>query len=504
MHDVTSDLSIVWLRQDLRLADQPAFAAAALNGRVLPVYILDNNAPGDWAIGGAQRWWLHHSLSALGRDIEARGAKLILRRGDAVDVLQALARETGAQAIHATRHFEPHARRQENALAQAQQQDQHQDGAENKHQDQDQTETWTLSKEKSHRVRLHLHASGGLREPGAVTTGAGTPFKVFTPYWRACQALGAPETPTPAPKTLKGVDSVASDVLEDWALLPAKPDWSGGLQDAWTPGEAGALEKLSAFCPHDVRGYKQARDLPAIDGTSQLSPHLHFGEISARQVWYSLSNRMEMAEAEAYVRQLGWRDFSVSLITHAPDLPEESWSPKFRAFPWREDADALLKWQRGQTGYPIVDAGMRQLWQTGWMHNRVRMIVASFLCKHLLLHWRHGEDWFWDTLVDANLANNAAGWQWVAGSGADASPYFRIFNPITQAQKFDPEGHYIAKFVPELGHLPKKYIHAPWTAPQNILQTSRVCLGETYPHPMVDHGAARARALSAYDEIKTA
>lgn len=470
---MTRDLSLLWLRQDLRLADQPALAAAA-KGRVLPVYILDDDAAGDWAAGGAQRWWLHHSLKALGEAFSSRGAPLVLRRGNAVDILLDLAKETGATTIHATRHFEPFARRQQNALQEA------------------------LG------TKFHLHSSGCMREPGAVTTKSGTPYKVFTPFWRACQALGAPPEPTAAPEKLVGVDSVESDALDDWALLPTKPDWSGGIAQAWTPGEAGALEKLEAFTPEDVRRYKDQRNLPAIDGTSQLSPHLHFGEVSARQVWHHLSSIMELAEAEPYIRQLGWRDFSVSLITHAPDLAEESWSPKFKDFPWREDSDALAAWQRGQTGYPIVDAGMRQLWQTGWMHNRVRMIVASFLCKHLLLHWRAGEDWFWDTLVDANLANNAAGWQWVAGSGADASPYFRIFNPITQGEKFDPDGIYIKKYVPELSALPRKYLYAPWTAPENILQTSGVTLGKTYPKPMVDHGAARERALAAYDEIKRA
>lgn len=468
-----TELSILWLRQDLRLADNPALLAAA-QGPVLPVYVLDDSAPGDWAMGGAQRWWLHHSLTALAADFASLGVPLILRRGDAVEVLTQLAGETGAKTIHAARHFEPYARKQEAALSQAQ------------------------------GITLTLNASDCLNEPGAVATGAGTPFKVFTPYWRACQAKGAPAAPLPAPRQLQGYDGARSDALADWALLPTKPDWSAGLQAAWTPGEAGALMKLSHFEPAQVAAYKTARDLPAVDGTSQLSPHLHFGEVSARQVWHALARRMELAQAEPYIRQLGWRDFSTSLLTHAPDLPEESWSPKFRGFPWREDAADLKAWQTGQTGYPIVDAGMRQLWQTGWMHNRVRMIVASFLCKHLLLHWRHGEEWFWDTLVDADLANNAAGWQWVAGSGADASPYFRIFNPITQAQKFDPDGAYIATFVPELAQLPTKYIHAPWTAPKNILELSGVRLGETYPQPMVDHSAARARALSAYDEIKAA
>ncbi|MEM9879128.1 MAG: deoxyribodipyrimidine photo-lyase [Pseudomonadota bacterium] len=470
---MTSDLHIVWHRQDLRLTDQPAVHAAA-NHKILPIYILDDAAAGDWALGGAQRWWLHWSLTRLAADYTALGAELMFARGDAVDILSSLAERHGAAALHATRHFEPYARRQEAALTAAAP------------------------------CPVHLHASGYLREPGAVTTGSGTPFKVFTPYWRACQSLGAPGAPLPAPKQLSGTRNVSTERLDEWQLLPAKPDWAAGIAQMWTPGEAGAHAQLAHFGPERAQLYGTDRDLPEKPGTSQLSPHLHFGEVSARQVWHSLGNRMEIEAAEPFIRQLGWRDFSVSLITHAPDLPEAAWSPKFRNFPWRDDAAALKRWQRGQTGYPIVDAGMRQLWQTGWMHNRVRMIVASFLCKHLLLHWRHGEDWFWDTLVDADLANNAAGWQWVAGSGADASPYFRIFNPIAQAQKFDPQGQYIRRFVPELADLPTKFIHAPWTAPQNTLTSCEVVLGKTYPHPMVDHSAARSRALGAYEQIKAA
>ncbi|MEM9287734.1 MAG: deoxyribodipyrimidine photo-lyase [Pseudomonadota bacterium] len=466
---------ILWFRSDLRLHDQPALCAAAQAGPVVAVYILDDAAAGDWALGGAQRWWLHHSLRALGDALAQHGIPLILRQGDSAALLTELQAQTGAEAIHATRHVEPFHRRLEDALRKA-------------------------------GVALTVHEGAFLRAPDSIKTGSGGPYKVFTPYWRASQAMGAPAAPLPAPKDMSGFDGqLASDSLEDWALTPTHPDWSGGLAEAWTPGEAGAAALLDALTPQKAAAYGAERDFPSIDATSRLSPHLHFGEITPRQIWHILANRMELDQAEPLIRQLGWRDFSASLLLYAPHLPEASWSPKFTNFPWREDvADDLKRWQRGQTGYSIVDAGMRQLWQTGWMHNRVRMIVASFLTKHLLIHWRHGEDWFWDTLVDADLSNNAAGWQWVAGSGADASPYFRIFNPITQSEKFDAKGTYIRTYVPELSELPTKFLHAPWTATQNVLARAGVQLGDTYPHPIVDHGQARQRALAAYEDIKAA
>ncbi|MEM7570906.1 MAG: deoxyribodipyrimidine photo-lyase [Pseudomonadota bacterium] len=471
---MSGGVQIVWFRNDLRLADQAALTAAASAGPILGVYCLDDAGAGDWALGGAQRWWLHHTLSALAKALAEFGVPLVLRRGPAAEQLADIAQSVGAQAIHATRHFEPYNRKREDAML-------------------------------ATGLPLKLHTGNYLRAPEEVRTGSGGPYKVFTPYWRASQALGALAAPLGVPEALTGYDgAVQSDALQDWALLPTAPDWSGGLGEAWTPGEAGAQARLHALSPQKVAAYKAERDFPAVDGTSQLSPHLHFGEITARQVYAQLATIMELDAAEPLIRQLGWRDFSLSLLQYAPHLPEASWSPKFRDFPWREDDEALERWQKGQTGYPIVDAGMRQLWQTGWMHNRVRMIVASFLCKHLLLHWRHGEDWFWDTLVDADLANNAAGWQWVAGSGADASPYFRIFNPITQSEKFDKGGDYIRTFVPELDGLPLKYLHAPWTAPQNVLQMSGVRLGDTYPKPMVDHSQARQRALDAYEDVKAA
>jgi deoxyribodipyrimidine photo-lyase len=466
--------SIIWFRQDLRLRDQAAVAAAAAaGGPVLPVYVLDDAAAGRWAMGGASRWWLHHSLTRLDADLRARGARLILLRGDAVEHLSALAAATGATTIHATPHWEPWARLQEQALAE--------------------------------RLTLALHGGTTLLSPFAITSGAGTPFKVFTPFWRALFASLPPALPAPAPERLTlPANAPAGDTLDQWQLLPSRPNWAQRFPELWTPGEAGAAARLSAFAGARARAYGRQRDLPAVDGTSGLSPHLHFGEVSLADVWHAIADAVGAEPAEPYLRQLGWRDFSAGLITHSPDFADVNWKRSFDAFPWRHDPASLRAWQRGETGYPIVDAGMRQLWALGWMHNRVRMITASFLIKHLLIDWRAGEAWFWDTLVDADLGNNAAGWQWVAGSGADASPYFRIFNPITQGEKFDPTGAYIRAWVPELARLPDAHLHAPWTAPPAVLAAAGVRLGATYPHPLVDHAAARARALAAYDTIKAA
>jgi len=346
-----------------------------------------------------------------------------------------------------------------------------------------------------------------LREPWELTTGQGAPYKVFTPFWRALQAAVPPPAPLPRPKKLAGYDGIDGDSLDDWKLLPTKPDWAAGLRESWMPGEKGAADALVTFLDGAAGSYKSERDRPGTLGTSRLSPHLHWGEVSPRQVWHATQRAVDASElaagaAEAFLRQLGWRDFSSNLIFHWPDFPDAPWRKEFAAFPWRDDEDAFAAWCRGRTGYPLVDAGMRQLWRTGWMHNRVRMIAASFLVKDLLIPWQRGEAWFWDTLVDADLANNAAGWQWVAGCGADAAPYFRIFNPVSQGEKFDPDGTYVRQWVPELKDLPNDAIHKPWEASDVVLRTANVSLGETYPHPLVDHRAARARALAAYEKVK--
>ena len=478
--------SILWFRQDLRLADNPALAAALARGApILPLYVLDEKTPGRWAPGGAGRWWLHHSLAALAADLEGLGRPLVLRRGPAERVLAELAAEVGAVAVFWNRCYEPFAIARDTRIKAALQD----------------------------RGLIAENSNGALLfEPWVPQTQSGGPFKVFTPFWRHLLGRGSPAAPLPRPEALPGGVEARGDALEDWSLLPRAPDWAGGLREGWVPGEAGARARLAAFLEAAVGDYQGQRDLPDSPGTSRLSPHLHWGEISPRQVWQATRHRAAAGDlkagdpkaegGEAFLRELGWREFSYHLLYHWPELPERNWKPAFDAFPWRDDDEAYRAWTRGRTGYPLVDAGLRELWTTGWMHNRVRMVAASFLIKHLLIHWRRGEDWFWDTLVDADLASNAASWQWVAGSGADAAPFFRIFNPVTQSRKFDPEGGYLRRWLPELAGLPAAAIHAPWEAEAGTLAAAGVRLGETYPRPIVDHAAARQRALAALETIK--
>ena len=475
--------AVVWFRQDLRTADNPALNAAVDRGAaVLPVFILDEETAGAWRAGGASRWWLHHSLAALAEDLKTLGAPLCLRHGRAEKVLPALVKECGAGAVFWNRCYEPHAVERDKALKAS------------------------LAKQD---IEVKSFNGGLLVEPWELTTGQGQPYKVFTPFWKAMLAAGAPPAPLARPKKLKGLDGIGSERLDDWDLLPSKPDWAGGLKRAWTPGERGAAARLADFLDEQADGYKSDRDRPDVFGTSRLSPHLHWGEISPRQVWRATRHAIDAGAAEessamAFLRQLGWRDFSHNLLFHWPAFPDKSWREAFESFPWRDDEAGFAAWCRGRTGYPIVDAGLRELWTTGWMHNRVRMIAASFLIKDLLIPWQRGEAWFWDTLVDADLANNAAGWQWVAGCGADAAPYFRIFNPVTQGEKFDPKGAYVRQWVPEIAELPDGVIHKPWEASADELKAAGITLGETYPKPIVDHKAARARALDGYEKVKKA
>jgi deoxyribodipyrimidine photo-lyase len=475
---------LLWFRQDLRLSDNPALAAAIARGApIVPVYILDDEVAGPLGTGAASRWWLGESLRALEIDLKARGLPLILRSGRADDVVPGLIAETGADAVFWNRCYEPFAiardRRLEKTLLDA-----------------------GIDAKSFNAALLH--------EPWTVATQQGAPYRVFTPFWRAIRALekeppgkSAPQTPA-APARLP-----KSDRLADWPRAPTEPDWAGGIRAEWQPGESGAKARLEAFLDDALADYRTGRDRPDRVGTSRLSPHLHFGEIGPRQIWQavmaqaSASNSVDSA-AESYLRELGWREFTHHLLYHWPDLPAANWKPAFDAFAWRNDKQGLAAWQRGLTGYPIVDAGMRELWQTGWMHNRVRMIAASFLIKDLLVDWRHGEAWFRDTLVDADLAQNAASWQWVAGSGADASPFFRIFNPVLQGRKFDPDGAYVRTFVPELAKLPADHIHAPWEAPAAVLGAADIELGTTYPRPIVDHKFARNRALAGYKALRSA
>ncbi|WP_395648242.1 cryptochrome/photolyase family protein [Terricaulis sp.] len=471
--------AVVWLRQDLRLADNPALRAAIDSKRPLVLlYILDDDTPGAWKLGGASRWWLHRSLDALAKDIAKRGGVLTLRRGKAAALLPKLVKETGASAIFWNRCYEPHAVARDKAL-----------------------------KEKlgAAGVEVSSHNGALLFEPWEVKTKSGEPFKVYTPFWRACLQLSA-RPPMAGPKKLNCVDNLASDTLSSWKLLPTKPNWAAGFESEWTPGEAGAQKALDRFIERALAGYPEGRDQMGRAGTSRLSPHLHFGELSPVQVRAVVETAAAhepslQRGADKYLAEIGWREFSTHLLFNWPTLPSQNWRAQFDAFPWRDDEKALRAWQRGTTGYPVVDAAMRELWATGYMHNRARMIAASFLIKHLLIDWRRGEDWFWDTLVDADLANNAASWQWVAGSGADASPYFRIFNPVTQGQRYDADGAYVRRWIPELSRLPDALLHKPWEADAATLRAAKVELDVTYPRPIVDHAAARARALEAFASL---
>ena len=470
-------------RNDLRLADNKALTAAIESGQPVALcFVLDDETPDQWRLGGASRWWLHHSLTSLISDLKDLNCQLILRRGVWDQTVAKIAKEIDAETVFFSRAYEPYAATQELRL-----------------------------KENLEALAINTKRYGGYLffEPEQIRTQNDAPYKVFTPFWRRCLEQLNPQLPKNRPRDLKTLSrSPASETLADWQLLPTKPDWAGGLKETWQPGETGAWQRLTEFLDQAASNYKDQRDIPSVPGTSRLSPHLHFGEISPRQIWHhiqvTLSTHSNLqVGADAFIRELGWRDFSYHLLHHWPHLPEKPFREEFARFPWQSNGKALRDWQKGQTGIPLIDAGMRELWHTGWMHNRVRMIVASYLVKNLLIPWQAGEAWFWDTLVDADLANNAASWQWVAGSGADAAPYFRIFNPVTQSSKFDPAGVYIKKWVPELAKMPAKQLHAPWMADTQVLKAAGVTLGKTYPKPAVDLKTSRQRALDAYQAIKT-
>ncbi len=474
---------IVWFRQDLRTKDNPALRAAADSDKpVICVYLLDDKNPGDWKIGGASRWWLHHSLTELSEKLNEAGSRLILRRGDAKDVIPDLIETTGADTIYWNRRYAPYDIELDKSLKE------------------------TL---KSQNVEVKTSNGRLLFEPWEIETQSGGPYRVFTPFWKAMQAKGISREPLPEVTKLEDgtTKSLTADDLDDWDLLPTKPDWAKSFSDCWSPGQAGALNRLNDFLDDAVRSYSDERNRPDKKGTSGLSPHLHFGEISPLQVWSVTQDRLAQEKipgdhAKVFLSEIAWREFSYSLLYYNPKMLDEELNQKFSKFPWQSDTEKLKAWQQGKTGYPIVDAGMRQLWQTGWMHNRVRMIVGSFLVKHLLIDWREGMKWFWDTLVDADIASNTASWQWIAGCGADAAPYFRIFNPMTQGEKFDPSGDYVRQYVPELQKMPKKHIHTPWEADASVLKEAGVRLGENYPCPIDEHKPASKAALDAYETIK--
>ena len=482
-----AEVTILWVRRDFRLDDNPALRAAAARGPVVPLYIHAPEEERPWEPGAASRWWLHGSLSRFAESIGGAGAGLVIRRGPSLDTLRAVAREYGATHVVWNRRYEPAVVARDTSIKK------------------------TLSAEG---LVCESAGGGNLFEPVHVATKEGKPYQVFTPFWRALLARDEPAEPCPAPRRLVAAKpvgkSAGSLAIESLGLLPT-PDWAAGMREAWSPGEAAARRRLESFLGR-VDRYDSSRDRPDRDGTSALSPHLHFGEISPRRVWHAVREaaggrpaaRITEGGAEAYLRELGWREFATHLLYHFPHTADAPLRSDYARFPWVDDPVGLRAWQRGRTGFPVVDAGMRQLWRTGWMHNRVRMIVASFLVKDLRVSWLEGARWFWDTLVDADLAANTLGWQWAAGCGADAAPYFRIFNPTSQGERFDPEGDYVRRFVPELARLDADTIHAPDDAEPAVLRRAGVTLGRDYPEPIVDHAEARKLALEALAKVTAA
>jgi deoxyribodipyrimidine photo-lyase len=466
---------IVWFRRDLRVADNPALNEAASRGQtVIPVYILEEDAPRP--LGRTACWWLSHSLKALCRELSRLGSSLVLRRGRTVDVLLRLAEQSGARTVLWNRRFDPCEAASDSVVTSAL---------------------------VARGIQVESFNASLLFEPHEVRNRNGQPFQVFAPFWRACQSLPDPPRPLPPPVRLQGHGSMTSDSLTEWNLLPRVSNWSSGICTAWTPGEDAAGARLADFLEEDLDQYLLRRDHPDQDATSRLSPHVAFGEIGPRQIWHAARTR-GAAPNEGFLRELGWREFCHHTLHHVPDLPTQPQRREFADFPWEFNEDQWNSFIGGRTGYPIVDAGMRALWETGWLHNRLRMIVASFLVKDLLIAWQRGAAWFWDTLVDADTASNAGGWQWVAGCGMESSPFFRIFNPVVQGEKFDPRGRYVRRWIPELGDLPDHYIHRPWEAPAETLAKAGVVLGHTYPSPIIEHHLARRRALLTYQRLRRA
>jgi len=473
--------AIHWFRRDLRLADNPALSHAIHSSQhVIPVYIHDPEGESPWPPGAASDWWLHHSLKSLEQSLRAIGSRLVIRRGDSLSLLQQLISETGATLVTWNRLYEPATIKRDTSIKKSLRDD---------------------------AIEVHSDNSALLFEPWSIQTRQQSPFKVFTPFWRNCQ-LQLTQLPSPrsAPahihSSTKEIHSISVDEL---TLLPLI-NWYSGVKQRWTPGEENALKRLQQFIDKPVDGYAENRNKPALAATSSLSPHLHFGEISPRQILTAIHTAelsgSALQNAEVFIKEIGWREFAYHLLYHFPHTAEQPLDTRFNDFPWQENKSLLTAWQQGHTGIPLVDAGMRELWHTGWMHNRVRMIVASFLTKNLRMHWLHGARWFWDTLVDADLASNTLGWQWTAGCGADAAPYFRVFNPVLQAERFDPDASYIRKWIPELASLPNKWIMCPWTAPEAELVRAGVQLGKNYPSPVVELSSSRNAALEAYSAIR--
>jgi deoxyribodipyrimidine photo-lyase len=469
---------IVWFRQDLRVQDNPCLSYACLSGKPLvAIFILEEDLPRK--LGGASKWWLHHSLIRLRDSLDSYGITLNLLKGESALIIQSLIDEFQADEVVWNRCYEPDRIARDQAI---------------------------MSQLKSQGVQAHSYNASLLIEPWQNLNRSGAPFQVFTPYFKAMQSRIRPAQTPALPTTNESLCHLNSENLEDWNLTPSNPNWAENFSKFWHPGEQGAKNRLDQFFSSAIEGYRLNRNHPDRDGTSRLSPHLHWGEISPFYVYHKIihhqiENPQLFDDCQCFYSEIAWREFSYHLLYHFPRLTQNNLKSRFDSMPWENNMDHFSLWKNGQTGYPIVDAGMRQLWQTGWMHNRVRMICASFLIKDLLIDWRKGEEWFWDTLVDADLANNCASWQWVAGSGADAAPFFRIFNPVLQGEKFDPNGEYVRQFVPELKHLPSEYIHRPWEAPKNVLLKGSVVLGKDYPAPVLDHSAARAKALQILKDL---
>ncbi len=464
-------------REDLRLSDHPALAAAVATGRPMICLFVQDAAE---RAGGARQWWLHHSLVSLSADIAAAGGHLTIKAGGQNRHVLDIVSDHNVAEVFWTRRYGP-----------------------------DQINMDTALKAELEQAGVGVTSVIGrlLLEPWALKTGAGGHYRVFTPFWKAMKRAGAMRAVVPRVDAISGYDGDLNGVdIAALHLLPDQPNWARAFPDHWHAGEAGAATRLADFIDQAAHAYRDDRNRPDKTGTSGLSPHLQHGEISPVQIWHAIHLAVDKGDipedqADVFLSEIAWREFSYTLLFHHPDLESQEINPKFSAFPWGADDTALMAWQMGQTGYPIVDAGMRQLWQTGWMHNRVRMIVGSFLVKHLMIDWRAGKEWFWDTLVDADLAANSASWQWIAGCGADAAPYFRVFNPILQGERFDPNGDYVRRYVPEIAGLPDKYLFAPWTAPDGVLRDAGVTLGTDYPEPIVDHKQGRERALAAYKSI---
>ncbi len=475
---LAKNINVMWFRQDLRLADNPALTNALEDGKTLPIFILDNVNSKEHVNGAASKWWLHHSLIKLNKSLKN---KLCFFVGNPIDILDKINKQFEISNIFWSRCYEP----------------------------------WRIKRDKKikkyfsdQNVNVNTFNGSLLWEPWNIAKKDGTPYKVFTPYYRkGCLNSDKPRMPLPAPNLSNLISIDNHDLkIEDLELMP-NHNWYSKMISLWSPGEEGAHSKIEEFISNGLNNYKEGRNFPSNQNVSQLSPHLHFGEVSPNQVWYRAKTKEGKLgikkDLDHFLSELGWREFSFNLLYHFPFLPKENLQKKFDNFPWDNDKDKLKKWQKGLTGYPIVDAGMQELWQTGYMHNRLRMVVGSFLVKNLLLHWHHGERWFWDCLIDADLASNSAGWQWIAGSGADAAPYFRIFNPITQGQKFDPDGKYTRKYLPVLNDMPDKFLFNPWEAPEDVLRSAGVKLGENYPLPIVEIGSSRQKALEAFATTKT-